>query len=227
MKPIAIFYHCLFTIDGKILPLAPQVVAEQMNVAQASGLLDAASQMIVGINGDPSLKPLQSLFPSKAQFIYHGEQCRNECRTIVALEEWLKSSPGFNVLYFHSKGATHGLNDPDHALRMRWRHCMMRNLVQNWRTCVTDLESGYEAVGCHWMTGDKTPPGQSIFAGNFWWASSDFLRTLPSIMVRDRIKESGIDAKISRYESEVWIGNGPRLPMVKDYHPAWIDQCVS
>lgn len=227
MRPIAIFYHCLFTIEGKMLPLAPQVVAEQMALAKASGLLDTAHTMFVGINSGESMKVAESLFPTKAQFVYHGEQCRNECRTILLLEEWLKVSPGFNVLYFHSKGATHGLNDPDHVLRMRWRHCMMRNLVRNWRQCVADLEAGYEAVGCHWMTGEKTPPGQSIFAGNFWWATSDFLRTLPSIMLRPRITESGLDSKESRYEAEVWIGNGPALPKVRDYHPGWIDTCLS
>jgi hypothetical protein len=99
---------------------------------------------------------------------------------------------------------------------------MMKNAVQNWRTCVQDLDSGLESVGSHWMTGDQTPPGQSIWAGNFGWAKSAFLATLPSIMERDRIKLSGIDSIESRYESEVWIGNGPRLPKVKDYHgPNW------
>lgn len=71
------------------------------------------------------------------------------------------------------------------------------------------------------MTGTDTPPGQSIWAGNFWWAKSDFLRTLPSIMNRERIKISGLGAAESRFESEVWIGNGPRLPRVRDYHPRW------
>ena len=107
----------------------------------------------------------------------------------------------------------------------------MKNAVTNWRTCVADLDSGADAVGSHWMVPPETPIGQHIFAGNFFWAKASFLRTLPSIMDRERIKMSGIDSLDSRYESEVWLGNGPRIPKVKDYHgPNWnpskIGTCV-
>lgn len=185
--------------------------------------MDAASAIIVGVNGGEESKAFaQELFPSRAIVHYNGLDCRTENMTIRHIEEWLPGNLNWNVLYFHSKGATHPVADP---LRSNWSACMMRNLVKNWRTCVADLDAGHDAVGCHWMTGDKTPPGQSIFAGNFWWARSDYLQTIPSIMLRDRIKTSGIGNVESRYESEVWIGNGIRFPKVYDYHPQWIDQC--
>ena len=101
---------------------------------------------------------------------------------------------------------------------------MTKHLIANWRNCVTDMDQGVESVGCHWMTGlaDGT---QNIWAGNFWWAKASYLLTLPSIFERDRIKESGISDIESRYESEVWIGNGKRLPTVKDYHPDGLGAC--
>lgn len=182
-----------------------------------TGLFDAASYMLAGVNGgQESLSIANLAIPKQACTLLHGLQCRNECRTIRALETWLPGHEDYYVLYFHAKGITHQSD-----MRKRWRDCMTINVIDRWRRCVSDLDSGYESVGCHWMTGDATPPGHSIWAGNFWWAKASFLMTLPSIMERDRIHVSGIDSVDSRYESEVWIGNGKRLPKVLDYHPHW------
>lgn len=194
-----------------------------MRELELCGLLGACQEAYAGANGGEETSPFMSaLMPSKFDVTLHGLQCRNECRTVKMVEDWSKDHPDWNVLFFHAKGATHPAGDP---LRTNWRKCMMRNLVRNWRSCVDDLENGFDLVGCHWMSGDKTPPGQSIFAGNFWWATSDYLATRTPIMTRDRIKESGIDSLESRYEAEVWIGNGTKEPVVRDCHPEWIDQC--
>lgn len=218
---IAIFYHCLTHLGDppKLLPAATSIITGQMRLLKGSGLLDEADEFHVGINGGVESEPfVKSILPAKAQVAYHGLQSRNECSTIRMIEEWLPDSDGWYVLYFHSKGGTKPAGDPHST---RWRGCMMKHLVQNWRRCVADLAK-VESVGCHFMTGDQTPPGQSIWAGNFWFSRASYLRTLPSIMERDRIKMSGIHALDSRYESEVWHFNGPRLPSLIDYHgPRW------
>jgi len=222
MKPIAIFYHCLFFLGDppKLLTNALDIVRNQMDTLQNTGLLDAASEMIVGINGGKESDEAANLvLPKKAQRVLHGLQCRNECRTILTLEQWAKTHPDWYVLYFHAKGATHDAND---GYSIAWRGCMMKGVVKNWRTCIADLDAGCDAVGSHWMEPPATPPGQYIFAGTFFWVKSSFVLTLPSITERIRIKVSGIDSVESRYESEVWIGNGPNVPKVKDYHgPNW------
>lgn len=222
MKPIAIFYHALFFLDSpdNLIENAATIVHGQMELLKDTGLLNAASEFHVGLNGgQESLELARLLIPSKAKITLHGLQCHNECRTLRMLEQWLPSHADWYVFYFHAKGCTHPAEDP---LRTRWRGCMTRNLISNWRQCVADLDAGFESVGCHWMTGAQTPPGQSIWAGNFWYAKASFLCTLPSIMKRERLKVSGLDSVDSRYEGEVWIGNGPRLPSVRDYHgPGW------
>jgi len=222
MKPIAIFYHCLFFLDSanNLLGNAFNIVKEQMDQIKSSGLLEHTKEFNAGINGGAESQPVAKLaLPAMANITLHGLQCRNECRTICLLEDWIASHPDWYVLYLHAKGCTHPEGNEFSTI---WRKCMMKNAVTNWRRCVKDLDEGYDSVGSHWMTGEQTPPGQSIWAGNFWWAKTSFLATLPSIMLRDRIKLSGIDSIESRYESEVWIGNGPCLPRVKDYHgPGW------
>jgi hypothetical protein len=230
MRGIAVFYHTLFFSGDppQLLPSACAIVHEQMQVLTQGGLLGAASQFIVGINGgDESKEYADLLLPPKATRIMHGLQSKSECRTILALEQWLPGHEDWYVCYFHAKGATHPIEEktPDDIKysRTRWRGCMMRNVIQNWTRCVSDLNSGFDAAGCHWMAPPFTPFGQHLFGGNFFWAKVSYLRTLPSIMERDRIKiQSGIDSAESRFEAEVWIGNGPRLPSVKDYHgPEW------
>lgn len=228
MRKIALFYHCLF-FNGQPPQLTPsgvEVVSEQMGVISQNGLLDAAEYFSVGVNGgNESQVYVSMLIPPKAIVHYHGLDSHNENSTLVNLEQWLPGHAGWYVLYFHSKGATWPYDD---YLRSRWRGCMMKHCVLNWQQCVKDLDAGYESVGCHWMTFPQTPKGQSIWAGTFFWTKSDFLLTLPSIMQRERIKQSGLKHRDSRYESEVWIGNGPRLPKVKDYHgPGWNPSRVS
>jgi hypothetical protein len=197
-----------------------------MDTLKKSGLLDYASKFVVGINGGQESDELANLLlPPKAERILHGLDSRSENLTILEIEKWVKDNPDWNVLYFHAKGATH--TDPDYAIkRAPWRRCMMRNLVTAWQRCVNDLDRGYESVGCHWLTNMGSDRSQNYWGGNFWWAKSNFLRTLPPMTERYRIKLSGISSIESRYEAEVFLGTGPRLPHVKDYHPQWA-QCIN
>lgn len=218
--PIAIFYHALFVAGtpANLLVRAIDIVSEQLYAVETSGLLEAASHFVVGINGGKESSDYANLLvPVKAHRVLHGLESKSENLTIVEIEKWAKDHPGWNVLYFHTKGATH--KDPRQIIHSnQWRNCMMRNLVWNWRQCISDLERGFESVGCHWLTNMGSDNSQNYWGGNFFWAKSSFLATLPSIYERARIKLSGISSLESRYEAEVWLGNGPRLPRVKDYH---------
>lgn len=221
MKPIAIFYHCLLVggTPPDLLPNAFCVVDEQMQQLMRSGLLNVAERFVVGINGGKESDNYANMvIPPKAKRVSHGLQSRSENLTIVEVENWVRDHPDWYVLYFHSKGATK--TDPcfiEHGTK--WRQCMMRSCITNWRQCVADLDRGFESVGCHWLTKMGSDQSQNYWAGTFFWAKSNFLRTIPSIYTRARIKMSGISSLESRFEAEAWIGTGPRLPMVRDYHP--------
>jgi hypothetical protein len=158
--------------------------------------------------------------PEKAKLVMHGPDSFAENLTIVEIEKWVPTHPDWLVLYFHAKGCSHpeGSAYAENTSKP-WRRAMMHHLVTNWRQCVADLEAGAEAVGCNWLTGMGWDKSQNIFGGNFWWSRASYLATLPTIYARERIKMDGIGAASSRYEAEVWIGNGKRLPIVKVYHP--------
>jgi hypothetical protein len=190
-----------------------------MAALKSSGLEDAASEIYCGVNGGAESEGYaECLLPKKSHKVYHGLESKAENLTIVMLENWCKTHDDWNVLYFHAKGATHALGSPyGEGTSKPWRQRMMRDLVVNWRECVAALDWGYDIACSTWMWGaaDGT---QHIPAGNFLWVKSSFAKKLPSIFHRDRIKLSGIASLESRYEAEVYWGNGPR-PNVKQFSP--------
>jgi hypothetical protein len=222
MRPIAIFYHGVFFLgedSPKLLPLSTQIIPTQMKALITSGLATQTNHFMIGVNGgSESVEMVKACMPENAKVVYHGLTSRSENLTLVELEKWLPGHEDWNVLYFHSKGVTHEEGSAHFRYASRWRDCMMKHCIHNWRQCVESLDSGCDSVGCHWLT-DQCGGTQNIWAGNFWWAKASFLLTLPSIFERGRIKQSGISSKESRFESEVWIGNGPKLPVIKDFHP--------
>lgn len=220
--PVAVFYHSLFVLDhpDNLLPSAFQIVPEQMAALKLSGLEDAATEIHCGVNGaGESEVYAKSMLPTKAQVTYHGLQSKAENLTIVMLENWVKSHDGWNVLYFHAKGSSHapGTSYGDHVSKP-WRLGMMQDLVGGWRQCVAALDQGYDIACSHWMW-NMADGTQHIPAGGFLWLKSSFARRLPSIFLRERIKGSGIAAYESRYEAEVYWGNGPR-PNVYQFRPS-------
>lgn len=222
--PIIIFYHAVFNIDGVHLPSSRPIVHEQMKMLKERGLEDAAAEIHIGINGDKSSEVhAAGLLPEKAKVVYHGTQCRNELRTLLMVEDWCKENAGeAYILYFHSKGATHA-PDSDYGNNMStpWRRRMMKHCVEDWRRCVMDLRV-FDTAGCHWLSGQGWDKSQHYYAGTMWWCRASFFRTIPSFTTRQRIKDSGIDSIESRYEVEVHLGNGPRLPLVKNYYDGGI-----
>lgn len=227
---IIIFYHCLVYRAGE----PPQLLSEAVGIIQEfarylrdSGLSDAASEIIVGVNGGEESVPLiRATMPDNAKLIMHGLNSFAENLTLVEIEKWVKQNrERALILYAHSKGATHVPLSSYAQFAGRWRRCMLQHCLCRWEQCVHDLEHGYEAVGCHWMTGQGWDRSQSYFAGNFFWATSDFLARVPSIYLRDRIKTSGIASPESRYEAEVWLGNANPLPRVRDYVSHTVLQC--
>lgn len=214
MKPIAVFFHCCFYQNATTpWPLAKAIALEQWIAVTQSGLVDAADKIFVGVNGgNESEAAVKACIPDKAHVVYHGLDSKNENSTIDLLHRWAKENPGYAILYFHQKGLS---KPPGDAFAVGWRTGMMLDVVTNWRQCVVDLECGSDIACPNWMW-NMADGSQHIPAGNFLWVTSDFAAKLPSIYERDRIKQDGIKALTSRYESEVFWGNGPR-PKVKAY----------
>lgn len=219
-KPIAIFFHGLFFLGEppSHMPNAGCIIANLIVQMIDSGLWEAASEIHFGINGGKESIPVaKAIIPEKATVTFHGLQSRAENLTVMMALDWAKEHPGWNVLYLHGKGCSHP-PDSDYAIQVSkpWREGMAQDLIVNWRQCVADLDAGHDIACMVWLWDQGWDRSQHIPAGNWLWLTSDFAAKLPSLYLRERIKQDGIGAVTSRFEAEVAWGNGPR-PNVKAY----------
>lgn len=212
MKPIAVFYHCIISTGSQRQidsDYALNLVSDQMSAVKQSGLSDVALEMIVGINGgDSDAFAVAMLCPNKATVICHGKGSTTEIPTMNILREWAKTHPDWYVLYHHTKGvSTPNLADG-------WRRRMELYCVWNWKVCVSALDSGSEACGCHWLTPEQNPGviHSPFFGGTFWWAKSGYINRLPPLPE---------PTWQNRYEAETWIGKGNPRPRVSDFYTGW------
>jgi hypothetical protein len=49
--------------------------------------------------------------------------------------------------------------------------------IENWTDCIEKLDEGFDCCGVNWLP-ELNPP---CFSGNYWWANSSYLKTLPRI----------------------------------------------
>lgn len=202
---IAVFHHGV--LSSPLHPLgdgALEVLSEQLAALTESGLADAATELHFGMN-ESDLLLAASLVPPKSVMHSTGDGSQGEKPTLMALQSWVPSHPGWFVCYHHMKGCTNG----KHVAR----HCMEDAVIWNWRRCLEDLQQGYDAVGCHWMDWRRfpIPQGHRIFGGNFWWTTSRFLSQLPPL------NEKVDNGKY--FEGEIWLGRHPNEVRTRDYHP--------
>lgn len=207
---IAIFYHCRLNCSAPVIDPnhAQSIMHEQMLALRNSGLLGVADKMVIGVNGgENNFIAAACLAPDKASMVQHSNFARGELSTINLVHKFAQENPGWALFYHHIKGATN--QSPTWAA---WRRCMTNACVWNWQQCYKDLANGVESVGAHWMEPSRYPicANGPYWGGNFWWATTDFLRTLPPPIGRE-------DDLMSRYECELWIRRGKRLPVVRDY----------
>jgi hypothetical protein len=204
MNPIAVFYHVY--MGGGSIPANGEncfrIVIEQIEAMTHSGLIDSG-KIVVGVAGTESDHlAIETLFGNKAEVIHvHGS---GELPTMKLMQDYCKCNPRSYICYLHTKGAIHNGN-PTFEL---WRHCMQKVVVMRWRECARALECGYETTGAHWLTPIQYPFIGPVpyWGGNFFWATAEYLNTLPEI-----------DVNADRYQAEVWIGKSQRRPRVRDY----------
>ena len=209
MKPIAIFYHIY--LGGGTIPCdsenVTQIVTEQLSALHASGLAAVASYIEIGVSGsEEDAFMVQSMAPNWK--VTHNKSGVGELPTMKLMQNFIREhKKGWYVLYFHTKGAIYKGHDSVTA----WRNCMENVVIWRWKSCISDLDSGVDSCGCHWLTPAMYPIIGRVpyWGGNFFWAKIELLNTMPDI-----------DVNADRYQAEVWIGKGRRA-RIRDYAVHW------
>lgn len=175
MKKIVVFYHAWLCNNWK------ELMAEQLATLYNSGLYGACESLNIGVVGveeqvDVFKQMLKNEFVNYASKINFRVTNKNtfEYITINWIKEYCETNEDCYVLYFHTKGISVPIYTFEKEAREDWRKCMEFWNIMKWKDCVKKLDEGFDAVGiCHTV--------RAFFLGNFWWASSDYIKKLPRL----------------------------------------------
>jgi hypothetical protein len=118
-----------------------------------------------------------------------------EVPTINKIRDFSRQHKNCEILYLHTKVTTHPKNSQNIN---DWIDMMLYFLLEQWPVA-TDALKDHCAVGCNYHNYDSSSNTPSHFSGNFWWAKSELLETLP---------ECGPD----KYDADFWLlQNNPTI----------------
>lgn len=182
------FYHVY--ADGEWADVA----TEHFERLCVSGLLGEFDRIYLGVVGsEENRAKVKQVLP----YLVAAEADEGwEQVTLGRLHEFCQTDDGA-VLYAHTKGAWSRSD-----LARAWRVSMTHDVVTRWAECV-DALAEVQAAGAFWLWSDEPEHVHHrwFFAGNFWWARSDYIRSLPPVGVEHR------------FQAEGWVGLGD--PSVK------------
>lgn len=179
------------------------IVKEQIENLKQSGLFEHTDKMFVSciIGSDDDLETLQNIIgKDKIEIVSVERNPRKyEFPALDYIYEKSKKED-FLFYYFHTKGITYQTfqsNDKEFlGFRNKiisWRRMMEYFLFDKWRVAVNTLQEGYETYGSYLFP----PFKHKMYAGNFWWARSDYFRTLDALT--DDVKQH------NRFMAEEWL----------------------
>ena len=167
-------------------------VTHHVKTLKESGLLAELDSVRVGIVGSEEnrslvlelLEELDIPFTVSATAATGWEQV-----TLRKLHRFAKEEDA-KILYAHTKGAY-----SQTRLARDWRVSMTYDTVTRWEECVAALDI-VEAAGAFWLESNDPEHDEHhyFFAGNFWWARTDYLRRLPALKNK------------TRFQAEGWVG---------------------
>jgi hypothetical protein len=204
MKPILIFCHNYVAHNWH------EIVEEQLSKLVKSGLYDNATEIYYGVYAPDQFQLFKFInvvkfwdLKNKIKIVVHPIN-DGERQTMILMQETIKSYPDAYTLYYHTKGITSMSNHSNkkglkYSNIESWRKCLEYFNIECWERCISEFEKHPHINVCGAIYVDHSGnPYKYYYAGNFWWAHTSYLNTLPDMKERD-----------NRMGCELWIGQKP------------------
>jgi hypothetical protein len=183
-------------------------IREHFTAAREAGLLGALDSVRVGLVGSAEnrarvLALLDDL--SVPVMVVATAETGWEQVTLRMLHKFAKQDDG-KIFYAHTKGAS-----SRDKVAHPWRVSMIHDTVTRWRECVEALDN-LDTAGPFWLKSEREEhvDHKHFFAGNFWWARSDYVARLPALKNEHR------------FQAEGWIGLGvPSVRIMREGLSTW------
>ena len=196
-----IFFHVYLKNDFS------HILLDKFKKFKASGLYEKANKIYLTLFGDIEqhqefLTDLKDLYSKIEYVLITNKEFHNEADTfnfmLKKAESYEKNTP---MLYVHTKGVSH-----THPILKKNINAWVRYLdlytINKWEECLAGLEDNDAAGGLYEASIPKH------FSGNFFWANSEYIKSLP------RLNKSNID---NYNRGEFWIlSNTSKVYSLKD-----------
>jgi hypothetical protein len=104
-----------------------------------------------------------------------------ELPTLRLMHEFSLNSPNTKVLYVHTKGISYPKGDSRYEPGLDWINYMLHFLCEKSEHCLKLLDT-HDVAGCNFS---ESP--QPHFSGNFWWATTKYLKSLDTALLTDKM----------------------------------------
>jgi hypothetical protein len=179
------------------------LVKKQIDNLRESGLLTATKTLYIScIAAKPSdVERLKQLINSdKIEIISNISDPKRYEYPALEFIKRLSEREECLIYYFHTKGISYqSLTTNDRQFLSfkqkidAWREMLEYFIFDKWQVAVNVLTDEFDTYSCY-----RWPPRHyTMYSGSFWWAKSDYLKTLPDFE-KDIIS-------VNRFYSEVWL----------------------
>jgi len=173
---------------------------EVLSLFKYARALARVKYLRIGVVGDGEV--ILPYNDPKIEIKHFGPVGLYEYPTMMWLEEDARSGHDCDMLYFANVGVSHDMNRDDYY--PGWRHLCCHYCINEWARCLKELET-HDCISIEWQT-DPCPH----FSGSFWWARSEYIRSLPPLDTDGR--KLGHDmVRSPRHGTEFWIGMNPAV----------------
>jgi len=212
MRPLAVFYHIWSPPHTDIWKM---LVDEQLKLLQRCGLHEHAD-IACCISGSQHLAISDFVSHVKWLEVIESTEDESEFEGLTLKHAYQRCRDdqihsGHSIAYFHTKGISHLASGPEGCQVSRnvnsWRHLLEYGVIERWRDCAIALIA-HDLAGINFH---EAPAPH--FGGNFWWATADYIRTLPHPQSRDVASPLFADpSSRERVRYEMWVAsNNPRV----------------
>ncbi len=196
-----IFFHVYLKNDFS------HILLSKFKKFKASGLYEKSNKIYLSLFGDIEkhqefLTDLKDLYSKIEYVLIANKEFDNEADTLNFM---LKKAEGYEkntpMLYVHAKGVSH-----THPIMKKnigaWVRYLDLYTINKWEECIQGLRDNDAAGGLYESSDPKH------FSGNFFWANSEYIQSLP------RITAYNID---NYNRGEFWIlSNTSKVYSLKD-----------
>lgn len=213
-KPIYIFSHNYLVYNWE------EILKEQLTGIILNELYQKTEKIYYCVYSESELDYNKFLFLislydylHKIEIVRHRKNDR-EYHTLMLIKKFSNDiGKDVDILYYHMKGVySQELIKHNKETITKWRKYLEYFNIEKWKDCVEQLKT-YDTVGCLYINMWFEKYGESrMYAGNFWWSHSDYIKNLPDLNLSD-IEEWPIHL-------ETWITKNPYPHSWYNYYTA-------